>query len=346
MISVMIPVYNEEWYLHRCLDSVTSCSGCDLEIVIVDDGSTDGSLRICREYAQRDSRIRVFHQEHKGVSAARNRGLDLCRGQWVVFVDADDFITPDLFSEIVKRTAEDPDLILFDYSVTRAGLGGAGAESRTARGREAMLDLAGRVMTLQQLRRNGNANFRSACAKAFKKSLLDQYGIRFSTSLFFGEDLLFHTEYLLRAESYVYVPKRVYYYDVHSDSSSHRFSLTFLENHARLLEELRQALEDRGALPLLETEFSCYVLSLITSALVGVVFSPRNAMGHQEKVALCEQIQENRFCKTAIARRLQKGTLKRQILMFFFRIRWYWMTGLLCRLEHLRWERRMHGLEF
>ncbi len=98
MISVVIPVYNVEQYLGGCLDSVLCSVYQDFELILVNDGSTDGSFQICGEYAARDSRIRLISQENTGVSAARNRGIDACQGEWIVFVDADDFISPNFLN--------------------------------------------------------------------------------------------------------------------------------------------------------------------------------------------------------------------------------------------------------
>lgn len=90
-ISVIVPVYNTEKYLKRCIDSILEQSFSDFELLLIDDGSTDASPAICDEYAQIDSRVRVFHTVNGGVSSARNLGLDNVRGQWVIFVDADDY---------------------------------------------------------------------------------------------------------------------------------------------------------------------------------------------------------------------------------------------------------------
>lgn len=95
LISVIVPVYNVELYLKRCVESITTQSYKNLEIILVDDGSTDGSAIICDELSQQDDRIRVFHQANKGLSGARNKGLDEMRGDWVLFVDSDDYISPD-----------------------------------------------------------------------------------------------------------------------------------------------------------------------------------------------------------------------------------------------------------
>ena len=94
LISVIIPVYNAEKYLNRCLDSVLNNTYKNLEVILVDDGSTDMSGRICDEYAKKDCRIRVLHKENGGTARARNTGLKIAKGDYIAFVDNDDFVHP------------------------------------------------------------------------------------------------------------------------------------------------------------------------------------------------------------------------------------------------------------
>ena len=105
MISVIVPVYNVEPYLRKCLDSVINQTYKDMEILIVDDGSTDGSGDICDEY-KTDKRVRVFHTENRGLSCARNVGLDNAKGDWIGFVDSDDWIEPEMYELLIKRAEE------------------------------------------------------------------------------------------------------------------------------------------------------------------------------------------------------------------------------------------------
>ncbi len=93
-ISVIVPVYNVEQYLPRCIDSILAQTFTDFELLLIDDGSRDNSGKICDEYAEKDSRIRVFHKENGGVSSARNVGLDNTCGEYVSFIDSDDWIGP------------------------------------------------------------------------------------------------------------------------------------------------------------------------------------------------------------------------------------------------------------
>ena len=102
-ISVIVPVYKVEPYLRKCLDSIVNQTYRNLEIILVDDGSPDNCGRICDEYAERDNRIRVIHQKNGGVSSARNEGLKIASGDWIGWVDSDDWIEPDMFEYLLEN---------------------------------------------------------------------------------------------------------------------------------------------------------------------------------------------------------------------------------------------------
>lgn len=105
-ISVIVPVYNTEQYLPRCIDSILSQSFTDFGLLLIDDGSKDGSGKICDAYAEKDNRIRVFHKENGGVSSARNLGLDNAKGEWVCFVDSDDELIRDGLEAMAEGISE------------------------------------------------------------------------------------------------------------------------------------------------------------------------------------------------------------------------------------------------
>lgn len=158
MISVIIPVYNAASCLCRCLDSVLNSTHRELELILVNDGSTDGSAVICEEYAARDSRIVLLSQENLGVSAARNLGLKTCHGKWVVFVDADDRISPDFLETVDRAEYQDQDMLLFDFVRTEEKLTAAllTPEVRLF-GPENILELF-QSLLLRQPIENGNLN--------------------------------------------------------------------------------------------------------------------------------------------------------------------------------------------
>lgn len=106
LISIIVPVYNVEDYLHECIDSILNQSYRDLEIILVDDGSPDNSPKICDEYAKKDSRIKVIHKKNGGLSSARNAGLDLATGTFIGFIDSDDWIEPDMYKNLISAIKE------------------------------------------------------------------------------------------------------------------------------------------------------------------------------------------------------------------------------------------------
>lgn len=114
MISVIIPVYNVEKYLNECLDSVVNQTFSDIEIICVNDGSTDGSLSVLKEYSSHDSRLKIISQENRGLSAARNAGLKVAKGNYIYFLDSDDYIELDALQELYTQVTEkDLDMLLF-----------------------------------------------------------------------------------------------------------------------------------------------------------------------------------------------------------------------------------------
>lgn len=117
LISVIVPIYNVEKYIHKCVDSIINQTYKNLEIILVDDGSPDNCGKICDEYAEKDSRIKVIHKENGGVAEARNTGLDNAKGEWIAFIDSDDWIDNDYYETLQKNITDDIDCIIFGYRV-------------------------------------------------------------------------------------------------------------------------------------------------------------------------------------------------------------------------------------
>ena len=115
-ISVIVPVYNVEKCLHRCVDSIREQTFTDFELLLIDDGSKDRSIQICDEYAAKDSRVRVFHKSNGGVSSARNLGLDNARGEWIAFCDADDHVCNNWLEVLIDNAREDS-LIITGFTI-------------------------------------------------------------------------------------------------------------------------------------------------------------------------------------------------------------------------------------
>ena len=112
MVSIIVPVYNAELTIRRCVDSICAQKFSDFELILINDGSTDLSGVICEKYAASDSRIIVIHKENGGVSSARNAGLKYAKGEWITFIDADDEVTPSYLENMISNGADDVDLVI------------------------------------------------------------------------------------------------------------------------------------------------------------------------------------------------------------------------------------------
>ena len=123
LLSIIVPVYKVENYLQKCIDSILAQTFTDFELILVEDGSPDGCPALCDAAAAKDARIRVLHQKNGGLSAARNAGLDVARGEWIGFVDSDDYIAPEMYETLYKAVqSTGADLALCDYAeVDEAG---------------------------------------------------------------------------------------------------------------------------------------------------------------------------------------------------------------------------------
>lgn len=186
LISIIVPVYNTEKYLCRCIESIIAQSFTEWECLLIDDGSTDGSPEICDEYATKDSRIKVFHKVNEGVSSARNIGIDNAKGRFVTFVDADDSISQN-FLCIIKEG--DFDLLISSYLLSN------GIEpDKIADGDYEDTDIK-HFFELYL----ANLQLRTPWAKVFKREIID--GLRFNEQMHLGEDTLFCLFYYKRCNS-------------------------------------------------------------------------------------------------------------------------------------------------
>lgn len=215
-ISVIVPIYNAAVYLDRSLRSICSQTYQNLEIILVDDGSTDGSLECCRKWSETDRRIIVYHQENCGVSAARNKGLEIASGEYVMFVDADDWIALDMVQtlyDLAKRYQAD--VSTCGYMEVPAGSESAAAQrEEQEKQQEHDIHLAEEKV---------EAGLRlllpwAVYCKLYKKELLEK--IRFQQYKI-AEDLLFNTEIICDTSfaRVVTIERSMYYYFIHENSA-------------------------------------------------------------------------------------------------------------------------------
>ncbi len=208
IISVIVPVYNVERYLYRCLESILSQEYQDFELLLINDGSTDISGRICDEYAVQDHRIKVFHQTHKGVSATRNFGLQQAKGEYVLFVDSDDWLEPNAL-KILGEYA-----IKGDYDIV-------GFDSFVAASEDTVVGL--RYENIEDYRYdNISCVGATVWSKLTKKELYTKNNILFPNSISHQEDYVVSVMLVCYATNILFLPIPLYHYNTNNyDSICH-----------------------------------------------------------------------------------------------------------------------------
>lgn len=209
-VSILIPAYNAAAFLPKCLESVLNQTYRDLQVVIVDDGSKDNTLEVCQRYAEKDSRIEVYHQENQGVAATRNHLLEKVKGDYVLFVDADDWIELDMVEYLVSLATElDAEMVMCDRVINDA------KPSET----EPMI----KILSLEEAIRDFLLHdyfVGTLCNKLFKRSVVE--GLSFHKGIWYGEDALY-TWSALQKENYVVASdKQLYHYYMNEESISHQ----------------------------------------------------------------------------------------------------------------------------
>lgn len=224
LVSVVVPVYNVERYIARCIESILNQTHRNLELILVDDGSPDRSGEICDEYALKDNRIKVIHTPNQGVSRARNTGLDHAAGDYLLFVDSDDWVEPNHVEKLLPVDGEDlvyggtkffRNSVLFSEVVPNAYV--AVREEWTLN----YSDFLGRGL---------NIFFIHPC---YRLSLIQEHHLRFDTGISCGEDGMFNVMFLEYCRKIRYSPTSTYCYEDGDDASnslSHRFRPEYIQS--------------------------------------------------------------------------------------------------------------------
>lgn len=297
MITVIIPVYNVEKYLERCLDSVLMQTYTNLEIILVDDGSTDSSGLICDKYAEKDARIKVIHKKNGGLSSARNIGLDNATGEYIGFVDSDDYIHFDLFQKCINRLKNTgADVCMFSHFTVNE----SGSISH-------QLPFAKDFYQGEEITQNifpkffGKTNQDSevegfVCRQIFKREIIG--AIRFRNEReYFAEDIVFDLEVYPKVSRFCVIDEPLYYYYYVQTSLSNQYRKNIFQKLERLLLFMETFIYDSSLIDIKDRiSFTAFRFAL---------YSCRNTkrgveLSSTEKRSLVKEIVNNRFILEAV----------------------------------------------
>ncbi len=225
-ISIIVPVYNVEKYIRRCLDSIKEQTFTDWECICVDDGSPDNSGRICDEYAKKDSRFVVIHKKNGGVSSARNSGLNVAKGEWISFIDSDDWIEKETYESVIKVAENNcVDLVQFGIVIEKD--------------EKIILEKSYKDGFVGDLSESFEP---SAWHKLFLRKIIYANNIRFPEGITLSEDRYFSFMCYLNASKIYSLNKCFYHYRCYSESSTHKMSEKNIQDEINAITLMENAL--------------------------------------------------------------------------------------------------------
>ena len=229
-ISIVVPIYNSSKFLSRCIDSLINQTYKNIEIILVNDGSKDNSLEICNEYVKLDNRIKVFDKPNSGVGSTRNYGIKKCTGEYICFIDSDDYISPK-YCEILMRNLinNSADLSIVSLALNECEL------------LEGKIEFVNKKDAYYQVLFD-NSFFGYPVNKLYKKEIINKLGdMPFPEHLYWGEDLLFNIKYLINCNIIVKQDVILYYYIQNDDSCTNKKSIN--DKSITLLESCKKVIE-------------------------------------------------------------------------------------------------------
>lgn len=307
MVSIIVPVYNVEDRIGKCIESILAQTFRDFELILIDDGSKDCSLEVCKEYEKKDPRIRLFTQENSGVSATRNLGISYARGEYIQFVDSDDYIAPTMVASLVEAIES-----------AQADMAVCGILKKFPDHEVAILPMmAGkvRVSELQQTYPDifGNYVLHSPVNKLYRRAKIQK---PFVLDLSFGEDYTFNLSYLRTAESIVFLQENLYYYIVASNSLIHTYSPDRICVAERLYLEGMDFCREVGLDQPAKSNLSANFLEVLFYALSDLYrFSGQSAA---QKRSTLHNIAENSHVQAALSA-VQMPRLKQKVGQFLLK---------------------------
>lgn len=210
LVSIIIPVYNAATYLNACLDSVLAQSYSNIEVILVNDGSTDKSEEICNAFKQKDGRVKVIHLENQGVSHARNIGIEQSSGQYLCFIDSDDIVESDYIKDFTDSLEEGVFIYIQGTQIVRKD-----SSIDIVSYKEYGVQYIDSIFSINNLCRHGYA-----CCKLYESSFIKGNQIDFNIDIKFSEDLLFILKCLFYTDRIKYIAKANYYYFLREEGAS------------------------------------------------------------------------------------------------------------------------------
>lgn len=296
-VSIIVPVYNAEKYLGWCINSILNQSFRDIELLLVDDGSTDGSQQICQNYAELDKRVRVIEKENGGVSSARNLGMENAQGEYIQFVDSDDVIAPHMTERLLEAA------VLYSADIVFCGICIVDRQkpekisfnelSSACVGEECVFD---KEIFWEKLPYFfwETSIMEGPCNRIYRSSVMRENALRFPEDMSYGEDFVFNLEYYNKINTSVFLNELLYYYIWNEeDSLARSYKENLFQNQMRQIKLLFEFIENNGKMTKEGKAYLANYCASQTIKSIEMLFDPIFVLPEKEKKRkLAEVVQD------------------------------------------------------
>lgn len=288
-VSIIVPVYNVEKYLDRCMQTLLNQILKDIEIIMVDDGSSDNSPLMCDIYAQNDVRVKVVHKKNEGLGYARNTGLKMATGEYVAFIDSDDFTTIEAYDQLYKKAKEtNADVVYagFKYQNADGTIDKCFLLDRVFEGSGDITEFLSSMIFDTKPREK--TIWMSVWNGLYKRELLEKNKICFKSERdYLSEDIVFHAELIPLCKKIICIPKTFYNYCYNGTSLTRKFNIEKIESNFRLYEVLTSTVE-KYHLSEIQWKISLFLLGYTRGIILrGIIMSD---MTFSEKRKYCMNV--------------------------------------------------------
>lgn len=325
-ISIIIPIYKVEEYLHRCVDSVLSQTLNEIEVILVDDGSPDNCPKICDSYRQQDVRVRVIHKKNGGLASARNAGMKIANGDYIFFLDSDDWLEPDGM-ELLYQTAIKYDVDFVRFRAIRSGWPGMAENSPCMLGEPR--EIQGGYYSKERIKREILPRLIATSKMTlgpvvgvweslYSKKFLEDHGITFFENIRYSEDIIFSALVVEAASSFYYLDNAcIYHYFYNPSSISKSFRPGRWKSCKESIEIFKNKFGEKGAVYL-------HQIDILTWFYIFLSLKERKYLTGKAKVQFCKNIVEDEVVRKAkLVIPGLKVSFKLKLQMIMIKLGWY-----------------------
>ncbi len=323
LVSIIVPVYNVEKYLSDCINSIINQTYKNIEIILIDDGSNDTSPNICDQYEKKDNRIRVIHKQNEGVSIARNVGLKNAIGDWIAFVDSDDWLELNYLEELVAVAKKNnADVVLCGYN-------------RIIQSKKEIINNSGKVIINNSREYlintlNPQTGYGFGPMKLYKKEIIKD--ITFDSSLKVAEDALFNAKIATNISKSCYLEKSLYNYRMNSNSAVKKYDKNYANKYLKSMKTNKKyLLEKYNADTEIYQNYCNFVAFHILLIAVNFCYNSNNKNQRETLKEVCNYPE---FKECIMKSNYNNMSITRKITLFTIKHKLYCFTGLICKIRN------------